>query len=124
MRGRTGDEIAGLIPPFFVPYSTLRRKVCIFPLMWPSRRRSEEKSLQNRLGELCEEVAKLGDELDSLRRSQRELDAEMASLWEKVSHALSRLGGRAKKKEPKEEDGEQRELLVSNPLARRLMGRY
>lgn len=93
--------------------------------MWPFRKPCDAKSLQNRFQALDEVVAELGDEVDRLRRSQRELDAEMASVWEKVSHALSRLGGRSRKAAKEEPpEPEQRDLLVSNPLARRLMGRY
>lgn len=87
---------------------------------------SNDKRLHNRLQELIGQLEGVERRVDRLESTQRNLDAEMASLWEKVSHALSRLGGRSRKavKDNGEPEPEQRELLVGNPLARRLMGRY
>lgn len=90
-----------------------------------SKENPNTKSLENRLQQLVVQVEGVEGRLDRLERSQRELDAEMASLWEKVSHALSRLGGRSRKaaRDNGEPEPAQRELLAGNPLARRLLGR-
>lgn len=92
--------------------------------MWPFTKPCDAKSLQDRLQQLDEALAELGDQVDHLTRANRELDAEMASLWDKVSHALSRLGGRNKRANKEPEPEPERPQLTENPLARRLLGRY
>lgn len=73
----------------------------LFQRREPKLEKTLKLLVDNRLEELYEQVEGTASSLLTLQKDMRALDTEMAALWEKVAHALSRIGGRERTKNAK-----------------------
>ncbi len=73
---------------------------------WMKKRDFEAyKSVQRALESLRTDVRVVHEGQRTLEKQFTEIDTEMSVLWDKVNHALARLGGR-KSKKPEEPNGD------------------